>query len=722
MTEGALIGRHTVGDALVLHARERISHEAQALAVGAVTAGDDQLVIADLHAGLPIGAWEALARELPAKGGGIRLVACGVPPDMGVLIGQWLADRLKRPVVTPYGHALRNASGTLFVHGVDGAGWIRHRAGGTPHWEAKRHPRPVWDEAAADYVPTGGTAAAEPLPGGVWIRDSRDEATVSEHWQRLAATVPCQPEALTVLLGCPGTVPLPLDDVARFWRRLGDDLRSRTRFVGYGPVRLPTGTGLGQALADLLEGSVVCFAGLPAGRPDGPRMHTILPEGGPGWPLLVRELGYRPGARVDRPPKVVSHQAPAVLGAPDGWLTHRYAPDAVVEIVQSGLWLRPPGEPRNAARIRARPADPRHHALIIDDGDPARVRRLRELAEDLAARLDPATREASMLHLASTMRPLQPPAAASPGATYLVRRADLMPAPALVEARDAGNPPVSALGAGNPGVDVLTTGTGRRGRAGGSVDPEDRPAPAASSAAPVEPLWDPVVRPVSPAIAGGTGAAPAARTGTRAASTAGSGAPADAIEAVRRYLTAEGLDIDTALRSGATESELLTVRALRRAFRHLPAYRGPALVLPGPEPIDVGRIADRRTLTERAFLHALTEPPRILTGEVDVLIWSMTARRTHGVEPVGEHRVPSRVVFLPGTAFLVLHAVEPGGRGRGRLFLRERAPEEANRDHNPFDDLVRERLEEALERFSSAGPIVLTPPGKSRVSILPGLG
>ena len=57
----------------------------------------------------------------------------------------------------------------------------------------------------------------------MWLRDTRDDAAVAEHWQWLTAAVPCQPQAFTVVLGCPGTPPLALDDVARFWHGLADE-------------------------------------------------------------------------------------------------------------------------------------------------------------------------------------------------------------------------------------------------------------------------------------------------------------------------------------------------------------------------------------------------------------------------------------------------------------------------------------------------------------------
>ncbi|MDY7085808.1 MAG: hypothetical protein SYR96_11950 [Actinomycetota bacterium] len=421
------IGRHTVGNTLVLHAREKIGAEALSIAMGMPADQDNDIVVLDLHDELPMGLWEAVGRQLPRRRRGIRLVVCGAPPDTVALAGQWLSDRLGRPVTAPHGHVVRGSAGTLFVHAAQDSGWVRHQPGHGPGWAGKRYPRPSWDASAAAYLPTGAHGVAEPLPGGVWIHDTRDEAAVAAHWQWLSTAVPCQAEALTVVLGCPGTPELPLDDVARFWQGLPEGGRHQARFVHYGPVRL-AGAPLGQALADLLDAPVICFGGLPTGRPAEPRLVTVPFDGRHGWAAHTRELGYLPrsGATL---PRVLSHHPPDAVGEEISPRVYHYTGDAVVELIQSGLWIRPPGEPRHARRVRARLADPADHAVIVDDADPALVPRLRELAADLVARLDPATRDRSVLHLASAVAGsagrLPAPAAPAPAAP-----APAAPAPA----------------------------------------------------------------------------------------------------------------------------------------------------------------------------------------------------------------------------------------------------------------------------------------------------
>ncbi|WP_416901386.1 hypothetical protein [Micromonospora echinospora] len=937
------IFRHQVGNALVLHVDERISVEARSLALAVAEDPDHDIVVLDLHHDLPVGTWRSVAAALKRSRRGIRLVVCGASADTGALAAQWLCDRLRRPVVTPHGRTVRAVAGTLFAHNAEGSGWVRYRPGRTPVWESQRYPAPAWDAAAARFRPTSAVGAVEPIPGGVWIRDTRDPAVVSGRWQWLTAALPCQPEAMTVVLGCPGTPPLAIDDVARFWRELDPEGRRHARFVQYGPVQLPAGEVLGQRLADVLESPVVCFGGIPVGRPDRAHMHTVTPDGRLGWQVLVRELCFTPrttpGAAA-KLPRILSHHAPALLGDPVGPLAHRYAADAVVEIVQSGLWIRADDAPRNAGRIRARPADPTRHALIVDDTVPSRVPRFRELAEDLAARLDPATRARSTLHLASAVaagRRVRPSGSADAdlgdGLTYRFTAVDLAleepvevvpppaeafavtavpgprspswvpaatsgpravpggptlaaadfltapvadpgaAAPVRVSPQGAAAPPeiATSAGAGSAG----TLGGRSTGTAGGRLAPVVPPSPpvappARPVAAPpypfvappaptrtgpgrptdpavVAPLWDqsdPVGAPddtpavpappvsAAPATSRDAGTRPAPPPATRADPTvvrrdpgavtgadptvvrrdavpttrpaptpAGSpverptrppddgsatpqnpgsvvpsavtpaetaNCPPDAARrplrfqttpppdaqglptptgldaertwlrqrfsqefdvaassisrllaehprlhtgdnalvdtvAVRLYLSSSGEAVDRALRSGAAGDAVYFARCVAAGVARLPSHRGAACLSATLSGDDLREIAARETLTDWGFTHALTEPPTNLPGNVDVLLWSMTARRTRLLEPEDDHRAAGRVLFLPGTRFKVLETVQPGRDHPGRLLLRELAPEEPVRARGPFDDLALTSLLRCHERWTATG-------------------
>lgn len=933
----ATIGRHTVGNALVLHARERISAEAQSLALAVDADAENDIVVLDLHDDLPVGIWESVAVALPRHRRGIRLVICGAGQDTIALAGQWLSDRLGRSVLTPYGNLIRGASGSLFVHAAEGSGWVRYSPGKPPAWEAKRFPRPAWDGAAADLVATSAIGAAEPLPGGVWIRDTRDLTAVEEHSQRLTASLPCQPQSLTVVLGCPGTPPLHLDDVARFWHALDEETRRRVRFVHYGPLLVPEAEAVGQALADVLQGPVVCFTGMPVGRPDRPQMHTVTPDGGMGWQVFARELRYTARQKASAParmPRILSYRAPMALGEPVGPMVYQYAKDAVVEIVQSGLWIRPGVAPRHAERVRARLADPVRHAVVVDDADPSRVDRYRKLADDLVNRLDPATRERSTVLLASAVLKAGTFVQVAAGGTlpedltYTMTAADLAPAvaaeiapppvrelvaataqapievpavpaaeravPAAERAVPAAPVQVPAVPVQVPAVPVhvpAAPAAAPPGAAGGRIDdfpPEPVPAVVGEVVPPAEPATpapgpvllfplpprlipahidldvgesapprapavprprpgrpvrdlsdlnpvelpsrsaqpaaselqdarelapdlaervlqalqetpasapepmppgpvpvdpEPVLaepEPVAPVVslAGGPdlynqddpAIVPLASVPSRvrfqatpdpdaqalptihglaeerawlrasfsrefdaAGSTvsrilsehpgfqAGPDTMADAI-AVRLYLSELGEGLDAALRDGDIGPQVPFGRCVTAGLGRLPSHRGATVLSAQLTADDIRAIRDQRVLVDWGFTHALIEPPANLPGNIDVLIWSMTARRTRLLEPDDEQHAHGRAVFLPGTCFKVLDAAEPGPGSRGHLLLRELSADEPDRGHVPFDDLALSSLRRAVEQWAVSTPRSHVGSGTlGRFAVVPGL-
>ncbi|GID28804.1 hypothetical protein Abr02nite_37870 [Paractinoplanes brasiliensis] len=405
--------QHTVGNALVLHADEAISAEAQSLALTVVEDTENDVVVLDLGEGLPITSWESMAGVLPRRRRGIRLMACGEQRNAAAMAGQWFAERLGRTVIAPDGNLIRGAAGGLFVHSGPGSGWVRFRPGKPPAWHAKRYPTPLWDQAVTERRASSSTGEIEPLPGGVWIHDVREPEVVAGHRERLVADVPCQPEVMTVLLGCPGTPALSLDDVVRFWRDLDEDSRGRARFVQYGDIRLPEGEAFGQALADLLATPVICYTGVPIGSPGKFEIRTVREDGVLGWPPFALELSYQPRAHPNskgRRPVILNHRGPLQWVEQVENRIYWYAPDAVIEVVQAGLWVRPAEEPANAERVRATRLDPEGSTLIFDDSVAERSGRMRELAEDLAARVDPALGEESALFPASVLVPGQKPA------------------------------------------------------------------------------------------------------------------------------------------------------------------------------------------------------------------------------------------------------------------------------------------------------------------------
>ncbi|GAA0504181.1 hypothetical protein GCM10011581_45290 [Saccharopolyspora subtropica] len=832
------LAKHTVGNALVVHPPQQISDEARALAMSVVPDTVHDLVVVDLPTGLPISAWDAVADMLRRNRRGIRLVIGGRSREATALVGQWLSERIGRPVVAPDGVVFRGTGGTLFVHSGRGSGWVRFRPGRAPEWEAKRFPRPSWDSGAVDAWPTSSVGIAEPIPGGVWIHSVTRHAELRKHWGRLASGMPCQPDVFTVVLGCPGEPPLALDDVARFWHRLSGHDRERVRFVQYGPVRLPDGDVLGQALADLLDERIITYTGMPVGSPEAPDVYTMCADGELGWQSFVRAVAYLPKTHPAHreTPALVSHRAPVEGVEQISPAVYWYTPDAVIEVVQAGLWLRPPQDAQNEAAVRARTWDPNTSFLVFDAADDKRASRMRLLAQDVLARLDPATRVRCRLVPAAEFGQevvrvagpalgeltTEPEHVHTAGMAAEPAAAEAVPGPAAVAApnevaapKDVKTPvlespaPVDEVSDTEqtvrigPPIDVeppAGTAAGAPSVAAPPETPDETPASAMSirlesSPVPVTgdapqtaprdeepaPEPDPAAEP-DPAGAESRTAAPASsrrdeqpaarvqptpapeasallpveglaeertwlrRTlnrefdamsvsvsrilsehpGFQSRDRSSSDVLTDAV-AVRLYLPSHGVEIDRALRTGANGPHVPMARCVVSGLRKLPSHRGATVFSASPTPEQWQLYRERRLVTEWGFLHALTEPGPQEDGAVDVLVWSMTGRRTKLLEPDGADRVDNRVVFVPGTSFKILELAEPGESERGRIMLRELAESEVDAEgrvvvNQALDDLALTSLRRCMERWAGARPgSAVGEAARSRFGFLPGL-
>ncbi|WP_217561839.1 hypothetical protein [Streptomyces sp. GbtcB6] len=139
--------------------------------------------------------------------------------------------------------------------------------------------------------------------------------------------------------------------------------------------------------------------------------------------------------------------------------------------------------------------------------------------------------------------------------------------------------------------------------------------------------------------------------------------------AVRLYLSGDPRQADAAVREAVPGPHVPLARCVTAGLRRLPSYRGPALLRTRLGDAERAWYREGGLATEWAFCHARTSlhPGPRGSGATDVLIWSMTARRTSSLDPA----VPDRVVFLPGTVFRVLRAEGPA------VLMRELSPSEA---------------------------------------------
>ncbi|MFH8982043.1 hypothetical protein [Streptomyces varsoviensis] len=405
---GPTLEARNIGNALLVHPRGFVDN--RALAFSERLAADPQhtLVVLDLPARPEDDVWETVARALDRKGHSFRLVPGRGTREDVQRAAQWLANRLDRVILAPDGALVPAAGGALFVPAHHGLGWLRYRPNKTFAPDSRRFPKPQWEYSVPDqpwHIGTGGTA--EPLPGGVWIRGSWEDAGTEENRRRLVDLLAGDPDLLGVALGSPGALDaLPLEEVAAFWETLPSSARHLVRFVAYGPVAVPDGAPLGQALADLLGQRVAVYAGLPsAGAGSEAReVRTLQADGTLGWRPYAEEFGYTPrgpNGEPAPPPVPLNARVPAGATATSVPGVYQHTSDVLVEVVQSGLWVRSRNEPHDGDTVRSAPADPSHPALLYDQTDPLLADHLRSVAYELLPALEPGFRDTTRVLPAS---------------------------------------------------------------------------------------------------------------------------------------------------------------------------------------------------------------------------------------------------------------------------------------------------------------------------------
>ncbi|MCX4428690.1 hypothetical protein [Streptomyces mirabilis] len=393
---GPALESRSVGTALLVHPRGFV--DSRALNFTRRLAADPQhtLVVLDLPASPEDAVWDKVARSLARRGGSFRIVPGRGTREDVKQAAQLLADRLQRVVLAPDGTVVPAAGGALFVPASHGLGWLRYRPGMPSVPESRRFPKPQWEFSVPDQPrPTGAGGMVEPLPGGAWIRGTWEDAAAPEHRQWLIDQFVGHPDQIGVALGSPGTSALPLEEVSAFWDTLPPTARPMVRFLPYGPVAVPSGTPLGQALADLLGEPVVVHAGVPTPGADGgaPVVRTIGRDGRLSWRPYAEQFGFLPrsqtGGRAQAPlplnTRVPVGDIPAI-----GHGVYQYAPDVVLEVVQSGLWVRPAVEPPDRHTVRSAPADPVYPAILYDETNPMAADRMRYISYELLRGLDPS--------------------------------------------------------------------------------------------------------------------------------------------------------------------------------------------------------------------------------------------------------------------------------------------------------------------------------------------
>jgi hypothetical protein len=427
------------GHALVIHPKAGADEALLAFAARRAAEPAHTAVVVDVPPDTPVEAFEDVIDELAACPGVLRLMPARPDFVSTAAFGLWLANRCHRTVLAHDGRAITVAGGGLFIRPGVGSGWMRFDSGRGPFVHSRRFPRPYWDcPALAEPQTLGSCAMLCPTPAGAWIigTDGSGAAEVDErHW--IVNSLLPDARMPRIVVGYPGSPITPLSAVAQFWHSMPESVHPAMRFSLLGALD-DTSAPFGQLLADAVDAPVIVGVGVRSVGVDakgGPTMHTVLPEGTMVWFPYVRELGYLPAAANGgtAPAPVPIEYRPPIPGLPEREPgVYEYDYDAVLEVTQSGLWMRPSAVPAGSHAIRGAAPEPDRVKVVYDASTQETGRRMLVLAREAVSRLEPGIRAIAAL--------LAPPNAAE---RYLVATAPTGVAADLAAFADADELPAT---------------------------------------------------------------------------------------------------------------------------------------------------------------------------------------------------------------------------------------------------------------------------------------
>ncbi|GAA1027971.1 MULTISPECIES: hypothetical protein [Amycolatopsis] len=695
---------------------------------------DRQVVVLDLPFPSNPWTWTAVV-EVLRDVGPVRLAGAGTGTGQTAVAG-WLAAQLDVEVLAPDGGVRPLGDGT-FVEGPAGAGrWRRFRPGQPAEPATVRFPVPVWEASLpepADLAQALGKQwRVDQIAAGLWVRSTQAR---SDAHARSVHAMPYHAETLTIVVGSPGVPPVPASTVARVLTGLPDDVRARARVAPFGSQT----ESLGQLVANEAGQPVVCYGGLPVGGPaPGTRVVVAIDDDGQSaWRPFATQVGYLPGGSE---PVVLERRAPFDNVSASGPAVHWLSTDIVVEVIPSGLWIRPPEAPPCASRIRAVELDPRWIKVAIGDPDRPAANELSVAAVELLDRLDGADRR--------QVRFMFPTAPASPGriepapvsnvdlprtgalsedapTNVLWRPGQQLPAPA-----ELSLPPASVVAVESSVHEHSATKVpAPRHSSRGIQDVLEVALPPLPDepelAAPLEPVDELVPEPIGYVgevidpqhqstleerdllrralgteydnFASAVVRLLSRQPGLRAVEGEALEAVVTDLVGVQVYLANGGARTSAALNAGPLSALRSYACCVMSGLRRLPSHRGPVL--------HVERVAADSgvgtVVTSDRFVNAVSSTNAGLPEGSECLVWSVTGRRVADVAP-SDPSMAGRVVFSPGRSFKVLR------NGGGRVLLREVLDQHEPAEITSRDKQILNRLERVAEaRDEQSGAFAL---------------
>jgi hypothetical protein len=364
---------------------------------------------------------QRLRRWVPQRWASVRLVAAGAAAASGdECAARQLSDFLGAEVLAPDGELVVVPDGSLFVaghatpdeHGQGGAdnsagpgAWWRFQPGRPPARVGRRYPVPSWEADIGRLTDPGiAGVVVEEVPCGLWLHRPAPIRTSD-----LAYSVPVLPDNVMLLVSRPGDSGLHASDVRRFVEAVPEALCDRLIVVPYGDTPLADGQ-LGAVASLAAKRTLRVRTGLPLVVPDkGRQVVAVGANGVPTWRPFAREMAWRPdgGGWLKKWILPVDHLVlvgPGQLALDKRWL---------VEVTESGLWVRENDRIGGAALVRGMPLESSHCTVVVSSGESpiqppwrAIAKLLRKLPEDARSRLRlavPETKGNWMAHAAASV-------------------------------------------------------------------------------------------------------------------------------------------------------------------------------------------------------------------------------------------------------------------------------------------------------------------------------